>query len=301
MAGWIADHRKELESDIWLMPPMYHRIWQWIKYSVNHTDARIPNKDGSFTVINPGQRATSYRQIAKGVGYYEGKNWNEPNAKTVKSILDWLTKQKMISIQGNTLGTIVTVENWELYQSELIQGNSKRITVETRRKHGLDTNNNDKEELNNENNELKNSMPGDKPPDEPKVKKYNADADPTNKYHQAAVHFAEMVLKANPTCKVPKEGTESMGKWAREIRLMFESDKRDREHVRETLTYCFEKDAFWSHTCQSPANFRKNYDKISGKMLSNQKTGVNKPNSKFSQSIDTMNEWLIEQEAKTIG
>jgi len=146
MTGWIFDHRKEIESNIWLMPPMYHRVWQWLKYKVNHSPAKIPNRDGTFTTIKPGQHATSYRIIARGVGYYEGLKWKEPNAKTIKSILDWMVTQEMITVQGNTLGTIITVVNWEVYQKEAVQGNTK----ETRKKHSLDTNKNDKEELKNE-------------------------------------------------------------------------------------------------------------------------------------------------------
>lgn len=141
MSGYIYDYRQELESDIWLMPPLYHRVWQWIKYSVNHSQADIPNRDGSTTTIYPGQRATSYRQIAKGVGYYEGKSWKEPNVKTVKSILDWMTKKQMISVKGNTEGTIITIENWSLYQTEKPKGNTKRTTKETPSKHEMDTNN----------------------------------------------------------------------------------------------------------------------------------------------------------------
>lgn len=146
MAGWIADHRKEIESDVWLMPPMYHRVWQWLKYKVNHAPAKIPNKDGTFTTILPGQHATSYRLIAEGVGYYEGLKWKEPNVKTIKSILDWMVKNQMITLQGNTLGSIVTVAKWEEYQKIKDKGNAK----ETRKKHDLDTNNNGKQELNNE-------------------------------------------------------------------------------------------------------------------------------------------------------
>jgi hypothetical protein len=141
MSGYIYDYRQELDSNIWLMPPMYHRVWQWIKYNVNHSKAEIPNRDGSMTTIYPGQRATSYRQIAKGVGYYEGKSWKEPNVKTIKSILDWMTKQNMITVKGNTEGTIITVENWALYQSEKSKGNTKRMAQGTPSKHVMDTNN----------------------------------------------------------------------------------------------------------------------------------------------------------------
>jgi hypothetical protein len=146
MTGYIFDHRKELESDVWLLPPMYHRVWQWIKYKVNHSEAKIPNKDGTFTVIKAGQHATSLRHIAKGVGYYEGLKWKEPNPKTIKTILDWLEKQGMLTVEGNTLGTVLTVANWELYQKEVVKGNSDWIT----NKHLLDTNKKNKEELKNE-------------------------------------------------------------------------------------------------------------------------------------------------------
>ena len=146
MTGYIFDHRKELESDVWLLPPMYHRVWQWLKYMVNHSEAKIPNRDGTFTIIKPGQHATSYRHIAKGVGYYEGLKWKEPNPKTIKTILNWLETQGMISVKGNTNGTVVTIENWHLYQKETVKGNTK----ETLKKHSLDTNKNDKEELKND-------------------------------------------------------------------------------------------------------------------------------------------------------
>jgi hypothetical protein len=50
----------------------------------------------------------------------------------------------MITIQGNTYGTVITVVNWALYQSEKVKGNGK----ETEKKHFLDTNN--KELINDE-------------------------------------------------------------------------------------------------------------------------------------------------------
>jgi len=139
-SGYIKDWRQELESDIWLMPPIYHRVWQWIKYSVNHSPGRIPNSDGTFTIVNPGQHATSYRLIAQGVGYYSRGKWEEPNVKTIKSIIDWLVSQNMITVKSNALGTLITVENWELYQMESVKSNAQ-VTLS---KHSLDTNKNDK-------------------------------------------------------------------------------------------------------------------------------------------------------------
>ena len=126
MHGWILDYRKELESDIWKMPPLYHRVWQYLKYKANHSPARIPNKDGSFINLLPGQHATSYRNIAAGVGYYEGIKWKEPNPKTIKGILNWMVKQEMIQIAGNSNGTIITVINWEKHQEHASKHKSEK-------------------------------------------------------------------------------------------------------------------------------------------------------------------------------
>jgi uncharacterized phage protein (TIGR02220 family) len=154
MVGWIADFRKELESDVWRMPPMYHRVWQYLKYKVNHEEQNIPNRDGTFTTIKPGQHATSYRIIARDVGYYEGLKRREPNAKTIKVILDWLEKNSMITVKGNTQGTIITLVSWDKYQSKVVKGNTK----ETRKKHEVDTNNKEEQLLNNEK-EVKDIIP----------------------------------------------------------------------------------------------------------------------------------------------
>lgn len=289
--GYVSIHRELFDHWVWKDKP-FSRGQAWIDLILmaNHCDSKIMF-DGRFVEVERGDIITSSVKLSERWGWSRNK---------VSLFLKNLESDQMVITKTDSKKTALTICNysdWQDSQTAKEQQKDSRRTAERQQKDTINNVNNS----NNSNNDLKDSMPGDKPPDEPNVKKVNPDADPLNKYHQAAVHFSEMVLKANPTCKVPKEGTEAMGKWAKEIRLMFESDKRDREHVRETLTYCFEKDAFWSHTCQSPANFRKNYDKISGKMLSNQKTGGNKPNSKFAQSIDTMNEWLIEQEAKTIG
>ena len=100
MAGWIKDYRKELDSTIWCMPPLYHRVWQWLKYKANHSDNEIPMQDGTMFKILSGQHLTSVRNIAKGVGWWEGNAWKEPNPKTIMKILKWLVSQKMISINN---------------------------------------------------------------------------------------------------------------------------------------------------------------------------------------------------------
>ncbi|WP_374717911.1 hypothetical protein [Neobacillus sp.] len=106
-------------------------------------------RDGSFLTIKAGQHLTSVREIAKNVGWYEGVKWNEPNPKTISTILTWLEKQSMIKIdrgKGNRQYTLITLINWDLYQLNDVEGNSKV----TEREHFADINNNDKECIKND-------------------------------------------------------------------------------------------------------------------------------------------------------
>lgn len=130
-----------------MMPPLYHRLWQWLKYQVNHEESEIPLRNGQKQKIQKGQHMTSLRQIAQGIGWYEGRKWKEPNPKTIRAVLKWMEQQGMITItafKGNNGYTLVTVENWELYQSKLFQGNNEYPI----KKQSTDINKND----NNDNN-----------------------------------------------------------------------------------------------------------------------------------------------------
>lgn len=128
LKGFIKDYRQELLSDIWMMPPLYHRVWQYLKYSANHIEGRIPMSDGTFKTIMPGQHLTSIRNIAEGVSWYERGVKKVPNPRTISRILDWLKKQSMINIDrgnGNRQYTLITLLNWGLYQSKDNRSNSR--------------------------------------------------------------------------------------------------------------------------------------------------------------------------------
>lgn len=128
MSGYIKDYRQELKSDIWYMPPLYHRVWQYIKYKVNHQDFRLPMRDGSHLLIKSGQHLSSIRTIGEGVSWYEGHKHKIPNTKTIKTILNWLEDNHMISIErgkGNRQYTLITLVNWDSYQATEIKGNSR--------------------------------------------------------------------------------------------------------------------------------------------------------------------------------
>lgn len=108
--GFTLAWRKELESPIWSMPPLYHRIWYWLRLSVNHA-ARMFNG----VVVGPGQRLTSLRQIAEGVAWKERGVLHVPNTKTIRDALSYYSSNSMVSLECNRHGTLITILNWELY------------------------------------------------------------------------------------------------------------------------------------------------------------------------------------------
>lgn len=132
------------------MPPLYHRVWQYLKYKVNHKENKIPMRDGSFLTVKPGQHLTSIRSISDNIGWYERGVFKAPNPKTISSILDWLVKQNMIKIhrgEGNRQYTLITLSNWDSYQVYEDESNSK----ETVSKQSMDINKNDKNDKNEKN------------------------------------------------------------------------------------------------------------------------------------------------------
>jgi len=160
MEGYIKDWRQELESDVWLMPPLYHRIWQWLKYTANHKDKYIPMHDGSKMLVKRGQKLTSIRSIAEGVGWYERGVFKKPNPKTVQDVLNWLAKNGMITIDtSNRKYTLITIVNYNVYQANNSDKSNSKYTVSIQ---SLDTNNNDNN-VNNYNKDIYNKSDSTNP------------------------------------------------------------------------------------------------------------------------------------------
>lgn len=142
--GYVCFWRKALSSPIWMMPPLYHRVWAWIILSVNHEAKTVPTPSGTLELL-PGQRMTSLRQIAEGVSWYEYGVMRTPNTKTIKTILDWLESNGQCTVESNAKGTVISVINWSTYNHlDQMKVTQKEQLKVTQSKHGLDTNNNDK-------------------------------------------------------------------------------------------------------------------------------------------------------------
>ena len=144
--GYVNLWRKTKTSSVWLMPPLYQRVWDWMLMSVNHDTRTIPTPSGPI-ILQPGQRMTSMRQIADEVSWYEYGILKTPNTKTIKTILEWLEGNGQCTAESNAKGTVITIMNWSIYNTrgsvEVTQKEQPKVTP---REQGADTNKNEKNE-----------------------------------------------------------------------------------------------------------------------------------------------------------
>lgn len=138
-SGYIKHHRKELCSDIWQMPPLYNRVWQWLKLKAKWKPEMFPTPKRFGIHLNPGQLITSLELISDGVSWIEWGKEKKPNKKTVKTILDWLIHNDMISLFSNAKGTFIIITNWVAYneqEREKVTENGSQFGRQT--EHGTD-------------------------------------------------------------------------------------------------------------------------------------------------------------------
>lgn len=116
MAGWQKIYRDIQEHWLWEDKP-FSRGQAWIDLIllVNHEDNKALI-DGELMEVKRGSKITSLRKLAEQWGWSTTK---------VKKFLEQLEKDKMISFESNNKKTLVTIENYDVYQSK----ESTEITV----------------------------------------------------------------------------------------------------------------------------------------------------------------------------
>jgi hypothetical protein len=72
-----------------------------------------------------------------------------------------------------------------------------------------------------------------------------------------------LIRALDPKCKQP-----NLDKWANEIRLMRERDKRTDREIRATFTWA-NRDSFWQSNILSPSKLRDKFSTLSLKAASN--------------------------------
>ena len=115
-AGWQKIYRDIQEHWLWEDKP-FSRGQAWIDLilSVNHDDNKTLI-DGELIEVKRGSKITSLRKLAEQWGWSTTK---------VKKFLEQLKKDKMIEFESNNKKTLVTIENYDIYQNK----ESTEVTV----------------------------------------------------------------------------------------------------------------------------------------------------------------------------
>ena len=151
MAGWIKLHRDIQEHWLWEDEPFSRgQAFIDLLMEVNHEDKK-KLFNGELIEIKRGSKITSLRQLS------ERWKWS---TKKVKKFLEQLEKDEMITFKSDTKKTVITIENYSVYQdrgnSEETEGKHLGNTEEKQKKNKgkseenqKKTNKNDKEYIKN--------------------------------------------------------------------------------------------------------------------------------------------------------
>lgn len=166
LEGWLKLYRSIQNHWLWEDKPFSRgQAFIDLLLMANHKDNKILF-NGELIEVKRGSRITSLRQLSEAWGW---------STKKTKKFLELLEKDNMITVKSDNKKTLVTIENYGVYQEvgnteetqEKHQGNSeetqrknKRKTKEIQKK----TNKNDKERYKND----KERKEGESPPTSPR-------------------------------------------------------------------------------------------------------------------------------------
>jgi len=101
-----------MESSIMRQPPYVREIWDYLLMNANH-------KDGKFNglIIERGQMLRSYKQIIEDLHWYVGWRKMTYQENHMKKAMKYLRGAFMITTRKIPMGVIITVCNYDAYQS----------------------------------------------------------------------------------------------------------------------------------------------------------------------------------------
>jgi len=141
--GYILQPRIIDESKISRFPPHVREIWLYLLRRANHEDRVVHG-----TLIKRGQLKTSYKDILEDLSWYVGFRKESYKKHHCETAMKLLTREQMITTSKTTRGMIVTVCNYDYYQTpKNYETDSERFNETTRDRQSTDRiNKNEKNE-----------------------------------------------------------------------------------------------------------------------------------------------------------
>lgn len=253
----IFDNEKLLKVFIWCILKAYH----------TETEQLIGKQ---LVLIKSGQFPTG--RIKAGIEL-------NMSPSTVWQYLKLLESNKTIDIKSNNKFSIISIVNWELYQSQdenldsKIDNKSYNKITSNEQQNNTNKNikniKNDKNNINNTSSLQKTESETqlvieDVPPAKPKVKKSEIKSvfSTEDKEYKLACYLSKQIAKR---LDKPLQEEQTLQKWSIEFERMVRRDGYDINEIKDVLVFS-QKDPFWQDNIMSASKFRKQYLTLLGKM-----------------------------------
>lgn len=244
MAGWIKLHRKILQSDFYKnLTGRQRDVIITLLLMADH-EPREWVYEGKTYRTESGQVFTSFEKIREKCG-------KDCTREIVRATILNAENNHFITRISHKRHTLITIENWGLYQSDnatLTQTEHKADTTQTR---VIPTNKN-------------------------KRNIYSVD---TQEYRLCKLLF-NLMRENNPSCKEP-----NLQSWCRDMNKIIRIDQREPDDIAEVIKWS-QKDEFWKSNILSPSKLRKQYDQLKVKMPTNKKVVEFSKKKEFANGWD---------------
>lgn len=228
MGGWIKLHRKMLNSFFYKNLTSKQRdVIITLLLMADHEPKEWFYRGKKYRT-EPGQIFTSAKKIAENCG-------RDCTRASVYATLLKAEQNNFITQSTNSSNTLITIVNWELYQSLTINDKQYTNNLQTEQNRFSNTNKKKEERI------------------------YNIDS----KEYILSSLLLEKIRTNNHKFKEPNLNT-----WCSEMDKILRIDKRPPEDIEAVIRWCQEDD-FWHKNILSPSKLRKQFDKLYMQMPKN--------------------------------
>ena len=238
--GWISLNRELMNHWVWDCEFSAGQAWVDLLLYANHTHAKLMIK-GQLIEVSRGQQARSELTLSKAWKWSRNK---------VRRFLKNLEKDGMIELKSGHLTTVITICNYDSFQSNDTTGDTAKGQHS---KHQKDNTRNTNNNVNNEDNENKSTVEA-----KPQRGKFSFN-DNQMRFSEAVYNKVKLV-----TPKMKKPNLES---WANSARLLNETDGVDLSEAWKVFCWA-NADSFWSTNILSLSKLRDKYATLEAKMKS---------------------------------
>jgi hypothetical protein len=249
-----------------------HPIWQDIPkfriffYIVGNA---VFSKEGyrvDQVKVGRGQYLRSYRNLRDDLEYIENRSIKKYSLSLIDRKIKQLVKEERLKIESTELGTLFTVVNYAVYQGLDNYKKTNENGERTQREQKQNSDGTQREQKQNNNKNVEECKRKER-----RKRVYDTNSDP----FQLALRLFTRIKENNPDHREP-----NLHKWADDMRLLVEKDKKDPGKIANLIDWV-QNDDFEQTNVLSAAKLRKRYDQLVMKARREykQQKGVNEPKS----------------------